>query len=379
MRNPEMRSQADFRLRITHYSLCSHTHPMNHPFLPLELVFNPNWWHQTAGISFDERFYLDPETRIRNDVAMRRVLWQRYGDLGLGEADPQPRPVIGSLHVAGGFVIPALLGAQIRFAPDAAPQPLPRRLTAEQIDALEKPDFRTLWPMNVLLAQMDALEAEYGYVAGDLNTDGLLNAAYHFYGEDLFADFYLAPERVTRLLSLIGELIVDVAIAVRSRTGSCSIGVNRMVERVDPAIFLHANCSVQMISPASYRQLHLPVEQAMARRIQPFGIHHCGSNLHKVAAAYAGLQPALVDVGWGSDVAAVAEALPYTFLNLRLSPVRMLHNTPQEITQDTEYLLQAAGGLDRAGLCCINMDYGTPDDNIFAVAEVVERYRRYGG
>jgi hypothetical protein len=133
--------------------------------------------------------------------------------------------------------------------------------------------------MNVLLAQMDALEAEYGYLAGDLNTDGLLNAAYHFYGEDLFADFYLAPERVTRLLSLIGELIVDVALAMRSRTGSCSISVNRMVERVDLAIFLHANCSVQMISPASYRQLHLPVEQAMARRIQPFGIHHCGSNL----------------------------------------------------------------------------------------------------
>jgi hypothetical protein len=87
MRNPEMRSQADFRLRITHYSLCSHTHPMNHPFLPLELVFNPNWWFQTAGISFDESFYLDPDAHPQRR-AMRRVLWQRYGDLGLGEADP---------------------------------------------------------------------------------------------------------------------------------------------------------------------------------------------------------------------------------------------------------------------------------------------------
>ncbi len=352
---------------------------MPHPFLPLELVFNPNWWYQTAGISFDECFYLDPETRVRNDVTMRRVLWQRYGDLGLGEADPQPQPVIGSLHVAGGFVIPALLGAQIRFAPDAAPQPLPRRLTADEIDALEKPDFRTLWPMNALFAQMDALEAEYGYLVGDLNTDGLLNAAYHFYGEDLFADFYLAPKRVTRLLSLIGELIVDVALTIRSRTGTCSVSVNRMVERVDPAMFFHANCSVQMISPASYRDLHLPVEQVMARRIQPFGIHHCGSNLHKVAAAYAELQPAMVDVGWGSDVAAVAAALPETFLNLRLSPVRMLHNTPQEVAADAEYLLQAAGDLTRAGLCCINMDFGTPDDNIWAMAEVVERYRRANG
>ncbi len=214
---------------------------------------------------------------------MRRVLWQRYRDLGLGEEDPQPRPVIGSLHVAGGFVIPALLGAEIRFAPDAAPQPLPRTVTAQEIDAFEKPDFRTSWPMRELLTQMDALEAEYGYVIGDLNTDGVLNAAYHFYGQDLFADFYLAPERVRRFLDIIGELIVDVALAVRERTGSCSISVNRMVEHVDRRMFYHANCSVQMISPASYRQLHLPVEQAMAQRIQPFGIHHCGANLHKVA------------------------------------------------------------------------------------------------
>ena len=45
-------------------------------FLPVELVFNPNWWHHAAGISFDEPFYLDAETRIRCDVIMRRVLHQ---------------------------------------------------------------------------------------------------------------------------------------------------------------------------------------------------------------------------------------------------------------------------------------------------------------
>ena len=223
------------------------------------------------------------------------------------------------------------------------------------------------------------LEAEYGYVIGDLNTDGVLNAAYHFYGQDLFADFYLAPERVRRFLDIIGELIVDVALAVRERTGSCSISVNRMVAQVDRRMFYHANCSVPMISPKSYRQLHLSVEQAMARRIQPFGIHHCGANLHKVADAYAELHPVMVDVGWGSDVAAVAAALPETLLNLRLSPMRMLRCTPQEIALDTETLLQAVGAPERCGVCCINMDYGTPDDNIFAMFEVVERFRRAGG
>ena len=58
-------------------------------FLPFELVFNPNWWHRTAGISFERPFYFDPATRIANDVTMRRVLHQRFGDIGLGEADPR--------------------------------------------------------------------------------------------------------------------------------------------------------------------------------------------------------------------------------------------------------------------------------------------------
>jgi len=347
-------------------------------FLPVELVFNPRWWYRTAGISFERPFYLDAQTRIENDVKMRRILYQRFGQLGLGDPDPQPRPVVGSLHVAGGFVIPALLGSEIIFAPDAAPQPKPLNMSMEQIERLEKPDFQQLWPMNQLIEDMDHLQAQYGYLVGDLNTDGLLNAAYHLYGQELFIDFYRAPERVRRLLDLLGELIVDVALYVRQRTGSCSISVNRMVERVDPAIFLHANCSVQMISQSSYREFHLPVEKRMAERIRPFGIHHCGNNLHKVASAYAELPLAFVDVGWGSDVALCREALPDAFFNLRLSPVRMLNCTPQEIAADTESLLTAASPLQLAGVCCINMDYGTPDENIFAMYEVVERYRRYG-
>jgi uroporphyrinogen-III decarboxylase len=347
-------------------------------FIPIELVFNPNWWHQTAGISFDKSFYFDPDARIRNDVIMRRVLYERFHDLGIGEADPQPRPIIGSQHVAGGFIIPALLGAEIRFEKDAAPQPLPMQMSIAQIEVFEKPDFRTTWPMNEFIEQMDALEAEWGYVVGGMNTDGLLNAAYHLYGEQLYLDFYAAPDRARRLLNQIGDLIVDVALYLRQRTGDCSISVNRMVEHVDPMLFFHANCSVQMISPKSYRDLHLPIEKRMAERIQPYGIHHCGNNLHRVAPIYAELPLTMVDVGWGSEVTAVRQSLPNVFLNLRLNPVRMLQATPQEIAADTEKLLKAAGPLQNVGICCINMDYGTPDDNIFAMFEVVEKYRQFG-
>jgi uroporphyrinogen-III decarboxylase len=347
-------------------------------FLPVELVFNPNWWHHTAGVSFDEDFYLDSATRIRNDMTMRRVLFERYGALGLGEANPQPRPMVGSVHVAGGFVIPALLGAHIRFGANAAPQPEPMHLRPEQIDALEKPDWRHAWPMNRVIGDMDALEKEYGYIVGDLNTDGILNAAYQLCGQKLFMDFYDAPQRVRRLFTVIGELILEVAEYIHARTGSYSISVNRMAEQLTPTPFIHANCCVQMISPKSYRELQLPIEQEMAARMQPYGIHHCGSNTHAIASEYARLPVSYLEVGWGSNIARCREALPDVFLNVRLSPVRMLTCTPREIAQDTEDLLRAAGPLDRVGVCCINMDAGTPDENIFAMFEVIERYRKHG-
>ena len=233
---------------------------------------------------------------------------------------PYPLPTIRCTWIGGAgspaapsdrtaYTSPAVLSsplywaAEIIFSPDAAPQPRPVNLSSREIDGLEKPNFLETWPIDELVADMDALQVEYGTLVGDLNTDGLLNAAYHLYGAQLYTDFYDAPERVHRLMDVIADLIVDVALYVRERTGSCSISVNRMVERVDPSLFLHANCSVQMISLQCYREFQLPVEKRMATRIQPYGIHHCGDNLHKIASAYAELAPAFVDVGWGSDVA----------------------------------------------------------------------------
>jgi len=43
-----------------------------------------------------------------------------------------------------------------------------------------------------------------------------------------------------------------------------------------------------------------------------------------------------------------------------------------------EGLLLSAGKLERAALCCINLDDTTPDENVRAIFEVAERFRRFG-
>ena len=311
----------------------------HHPRIPVEVIFNPNWWYRHYGISFDRSFYFEKETRIQNDLVMRRALFERFG---FGEADPMPRPVIGSMHVAGGFVLPALFGAEIRFAKNEAPLPIPLNLSQEQIFALKAPDVKTTWPMNLLIADMDSLEAAYGYVLGDFDTDGILNTALLLRGQQLFTDFIENPELIHYLFSLIAETTLALASYMKIRTGSCAIATNRSILNIGLQIYLHSNCSVQMISPATYEKYLLPYETHLAEYLQPYGIHHCGNNMHRFASAYKKVPVVFFDVGWGSDVAVCREAFQETFLNLRLSPVDMLQKKSWEIWDITTGTLNSS-------------------------------------
>ena len=334
----------------------------------MEVVFTPDWWHQHYGIAFDRAFYFDGHARIECDRIMRRALYERFG---LGEPDPQPRPIIGSRHVAGGFVIPALFGVEIRFSVDAAPWPVPADLSREQVLALEAPDLDSTWPMQELLADMEILEADWGYALGDVDTDGVLNTALHLRGEQLFADFYKDPDVARHLLAVVAETTALVAGCFRARTGTCAVATNRSILHVDPAVYLHSNCSVQMVSPTLFEEFLLPHELYLAERLQPYGVHHCGDNLHRFAGAYSRVPLSFLDVGWGSDVAQVRAAFPGAFLNLRLSPGRMLQASTEEIREDTQYLLRSAGNGGPVGVCCINMDAATPDQNVRAMLDTV--------
>lgn len=348
-------------------------------YLPLEFVFNPNWWNKTAGISFDESFYFDPKTREQHDVTMRRVLFEQLGKYGFGEENPQPRPVAGSLHVAGGFIVPAVLGAEIRFSAAEAPQPLPHPLSREEIAAFKTPAPLENEMVQRLLSGWNEQRKRYGYLIGDMNTGGILNDAYHFYGGDLFADMLDAPELPVRFMNQIADLIISIVNIISGLSTGKSISVNRMAARLTPTPFIHSNCSVQMISPRLYRKAMLPMEQRMAPSLQPYGVHHCGIGMERYAGAYAQIPVSYCDVGWGSDTRKCREQLPDAFLGLRLNPVRMLTATAAEIRADLQSLLDPLDSLDRIGVCCINMDAGTPMENLVTVCEMIEEYRRNRG
>jgi uroporphyrinogen-III decarboxylase len=348
---------------------------MNRNLIPIEIIFNPNWWYQNYGVSFDRSFFFDPWQRVKYERTMEQVLYANFGQFGFGYNKEELLPVAGSRHVAGGFVIPAMLGCEVGFAPEYAPWVIPLNLTEEEIMILHVPDIHTTSPMKELIGVMDVLQAEFGYVVGDFNCDGILNIALDLRGQQLYLDFYDKPYLVKHLFGVIAQTIVETAQYVKSRTGTNSISVNRMITKVDPGLYLHGNCAVCQISPSIYETFLLPLEKYLAKHLYPYGIHHCGANLHVYIDQYKQIPASFIDVGWGSDVAAVRNSFPKAFLNLRLSPVRMLQAKPEEIEQDITKLLIEANCIENIGVCCINMDYGTPLQNLETFFDTVEYAR----
>lgn len=352
--------------------------------LPVEIVFHPSWWHRHYGLNFDEAFFFDPDRRVEDERTMRRALHARFGDpeqssgqaLSLGEANAPPRPVIGPVNIAAGWLPSAVLGCEIRYFDDASPEVIPANWPDEKILALDVPNLETNPVFSRLIAMMDALEEQYGALEGDVNWEGVQNVALNLRGTQLFLDYYDNPALARRLLDVVCETLIAIATYVRRRTGSTSLAVNRIVGSVNQCVSLHPNCTVQMISPQMFHDFLFESECKMARALYPYGIHHCGNDMHKVCCDYAQIEGAeFFDVGWGSDVAACRSALPNAFFSLRLSPVRVASLTPAEIAADAEGLLRAAGPLERAALCCINLDDSTPDENVRAIFRVAEKYR----
>jgi len=344
--------------------------------IPVNVVFSPDWWNRRFGISFEECFYLDVEARIANDVLMRGALCELFG---IGAPDPQRRPIIGSRHIAGGFLMPALLGVPIRFAAGRAAWPVPRNLDRDSLMELRAPEVEKTWPMNTLMEQMDILEREFGYVIGDLNTGGLLNNAIELRGNDLFMDLKEDPELTDHLFAVVAETVVNVSRLIRRRTGTTSVAVNRSILSVDPSIHLTSNCSVSMIAPALYEARILPYEMRVAKELAPYGIHHCGGNLQKYADQYNRMDLRFLDAGFGSDLEQCGRLFPTAFLNLRMNPVDLLQCSESQVYAEVRGALAACGRSSNVGVCCINMDGMTPDGNVRAMFQAASDFEAGAG
>lgn len=341
--------------------------------LPVDTVLHPSWWHAHAGISFDEDFFYHPAKRVESERRMEAVLHERFGRYGLGADHNRDLPMIGAVHNAAGYLISEMFGCEVRYRAESPPDVVAANLGRLDIDP-ETP-FRSA-AFKRFERLRDALKTRHGYVLGDIGWAGVLNLALDLRGQELFLDMADAPEHVAAQFLKMASAIERFVACVESETGSSSISVNRNVRHFRQPVRLHSECSNTMISAEDYERFVLPVDAAWSERHRPFGIHHCGKDPHRFAASYAKV-PHLdfLDVGWGGDVAAIRGHLPHTFLNIRLDPVGITHQTPEEIRATIFHLVGQSANPWLTGVCCINMDNTVTDAQVAAIFDAVHELR----
>ncbi len=67
---------------------------MNDKKLTVELEFHASWWNQFCGISFTEPYFTNLNYRRECQKKMKHYLYDRLGDIGLGEKNPSDEVTI---------------------------------------------------------------------------------------------------------------------------------------------------------------------------------------------------------------------------------------------------------------------------------------------
>lgn len=337
--------------------------------LPVDIVLAPEWWYHNERITFDEDFFYHPVRRVEAEQHMEKALYQRWGQYGLGENHLNRRPEIGAVHLAAGFVLSEMLGCKVNYSESHPPQVLP--LHAEALFVDEEQVFKSS-SFKRIIELAEQLKKKYGYLSGDINWGGILNLAMDLKGESIFMDMMMNPEQVKHYFSQIASVIQKFTKYIEAETKSTSISVNRVLAHFKEAVFLHSECSHTMISEENYEEFLLPFDIEWSKAKRPFGIHYCGNDPHRMAKAFAKI-PKLdfLDVGWGGDLTVLRQHLPNTFLNIRLSPVELIHQTNEQIRDTIIKLVGESGNMELTGLCCINIDEKVSDDRIETILKTV--------
>ena len=279
------------------------------PFPRIEISFSPAWWYYHYGMDFsDQRRWLDPILATERDREQRRLLYERFGDVGLGEADPAPHPRAGDEY--GHRWMSAFWGCDVIYLKDQAPHALPLTDAWARLGTLEVPTVAGSAVATRTLESARVLWERYGCCEPAINYGGPLNNAVSVLGEAIYVALAAEPELAQHVLMQMGQAIMDAHDQVACR-----------IRRVDVAAARSGgwgigNCPVGTVSPATYRDVVLPVDLWFRHQFQgPFNLHHCGV-FHPYREVYRPLEPETMDVGPGSDLRLTRAAYPQAVISV---------------------------------------------------------------
>lgn len=337
-----------------------------------DITFHPTWWHKNAGIDFNRQFFYDPDYRLEADIHMRKCLHEKFGEFGLGEKNPKPRPIMDSDLIAGEYLQSMMMGCEIQFSDRNLPEVICAGLSESQIKELDEKELVEYEGWREIVFQMNYLEEKYGYVESHIDLHGVQNLALDLRGMDLFIDYYHQPQIAQKLLQSCAILIRCVGEYISRRSHMISAGVTSIMRCIDPSIYVTSNCTVDMVSNEIYETHLLQWDNYLSAGFKKFGLHHCGKTMEHLIKGYSKVENIhFLEVGAFSSIKQVRTAFPNTFLNLRYSPVRLKEVTKEELSCDVSQMMKDGYHEGKTSFSCVGIDADTSDERIKAFLNAV--------
>ena len=283
-------------------------------FPKIEITFSPAWWASKYGMDFSSAdAWQDPILYTERDRVQRRLLFERFGEVGLGEADPQPNPLVGVEF--GHRFMSAFWGCKVLYLPGQWPHATPLPDASRRLASLEVSEFENNPAVRLALRNARILEERYGRVQAAVNFGGPLNNAVSVLGEAIFEACAADPDLAQRILYRMGEAVLQVHDRLECLVNRVSLGQERQRN------WGIGNCPVGQISPAMYQEVVLPVDLWFRRAFKgsDFALHHCGI-FHPYTSVYQALEPTDLDVGPGSDLRRTRLAYPRARISTYIEP-----------------------------------------------------------
>ncbi len=321
--------------------------------LRLVVGFEPRWYHVRCGVEFTERWHTDPEYRRRTLIAMRGELLRAFPEIAQWSG-PEERDVATIAGCYGICVIPALFRVPLRYYADRWPDFEPgHHLSDERLERLDAGALLAGPFVENLLAQVDAIAARYGTVYGDLNWQGVLNLAFHLRGQQIFLDIADRPELAERLFTTITDVVIGLARMVQERQRRSGFPIDYMCV---------SNCTVNMVSPATYGRMLLGHDARIARSFERFGVHTCNWSVTPYLAVLRKLpKMGYLDMGIESDLARAREMFPETRRAVVYTPGKAATGDPATVRADLERIARDLAPCD---VELADLPWDTPDERV---------------
>ena len=293
------------------------------PFPYIAITFSPAWWQAKVD-------------RQPSAMERARLLWERFGDVGLGEEKPVlPAPVVGGEY--GDRFMAAFWGGEVVYPPAAVPAALVLPDARERMAGLEVPDVATSPVAQRAFGDAERLKNEHGTCAAAVNYGGPLNNAVSVLGQDILTVCAEDPDLAREVLHKMaqGVMVVHDEIVcpingvdpVATRAGGWGIG----------------NCPVCMISPRMYSEVVLASDRWLSNHFTGgFYLHHCGV-FDAYTEAYRPLQPLALDVGPGTDLAITRAAYPDAVISTYIEVGALSRMGLDEVDATLSEMIGAAG------------------------------------